>query len=190
MHADLWVMLHPGAAYARLFARPDDGGAWVLWRRPLFVALVLGCMVSLITVRTLDARLVLSSMGGWAFVPLGQMLSLLTVWVGIRPRLSFPTAVDLFFTGHGPWSVWSIAFAAFWSEVPDPKHFFVVFSVWACSVCAVAVWSAYLDLCFFRRISPTPGRALFLQRAISWSLFLGVWGGGWVPAEAVARIAG
>lgn len=184
-------MFHPKAAYAHLFEEPAGRGAWVFVRRPLFVAFVLGCMVSLLTLRSLSLRLISSSMVGWAFLPLfeiASLLAVLTVWRARRATVPWPAAVDLFFTGHAPWLLWAIGFGAFWSSVPHSEAFFVAFLVWVCSVCPMVIWSGYIDLCFFRRISTRPVLTLFLQRAISWTLILAVWGGGWLPSEIGGRL--
>ena len=186
MSADLGVMLNPTAAYSQMFAQPAGRASWTFWRRPLFLALVLGCMVSLLTLRSLSLRLVLSSMAAWAFVPLFEIGALMAVWRTKRATVSLPAAVDLFFTGHGPWSLWSIGLGAFGSWFPDfPEP---AFSAWECSVCAILVWSWYIDLCFFRCFSARPVRDLLVQRAISWSLFLAVWGGGWLPSDILGRL--
>ena len=129
-------------------------------------------------------------------MPLFEMASLAAVWAVWHARhrspavvqssegsrtvraLSLPAAVDLFFTGHPPWSLWLIGFGAFWSSVPHTEAFFAAFLMWLCSACAIVTWSCYVDLCFFRCISTKAGRALVLHRAISWSLIAAVWGGG------------
>ncbi len=198
MSGDVWVMLHPKAAYSHLFAQPTGRGAWVVLRRPLFVALVLGCTVSLLTLRSLSVRLVLSSMIAWAFVPLFEIAALAAVWAlslarhhsppAVVHAISLSAAIDLFFTGHAPWSLWLIGFGAFWSSVPHSEVFFAAFLMWMCSACAIVIWSCYIDLCFFRCISAKAGRALVLQRVVSWSLVAALWSGGWLPSEIVGRL--
>jgi hypothetical protein len=56
--AEQWVMLHPAAAFRKLAQQRSDGGRWLALRRPLLVAFVFGCTMSLITSRRLTLRLV------------------------------------------------------------------------------------------------------------------------------------
>jgi hypothetical protein len=186
--ADLWVMVRPRAAFAALFARPGDRRGWSFLRRPAYVALVLGCTISLLTVRSLNARLVLSSMAAWAFVPLFEIASLRMVWRAPPATLHFRAAIDRFFTGHAAWSLWLIAFGACWSSVPDGSAVQPAFWLWQASACAILLWSVYVDLCFFRCVSATPGRDLLAQRAISWVLIVAVWGGGILPAYVLGTL--
>jgi hypothetical protein len=54
-----------------------------------------------------------------------------------------------------------------------------VFLIWASTALVVIAWSAYLDFQFFRRVAATtsPGLYLVVQRAVSWSLIVLVFGG-------------
>jgi hypothetical protein len=44
---DAWVMSRPSRAFQYIASQPAGGGVWLAARRPLFVASVLGCVVSL-----------------------------------------------------------------------------------------------------------------------------------------------
>ena len=175
--ARTWAQLVPLAA--------GRAGPWVLLRRPLLALLVTACMVSLLTVGSLSARLILTSLAAWAFLPLLQVLSLAAV--GRRDGISFPAAVDLFFTGYGPCLLWLVALAAFWSSVAVFSD--LAFELWACSLCVVCAWSWYVDLSLFRRISPHPVRGLLLQRALSWVSIFAVFAGGslWSDLAGLVR---
>ena len=103
---DVWVALNPTVAYPQLAQAPVSGSAWLAWRRPLLTAFILGCGVSLITSGRLTLRLVGPATIYWSFVPLLEIaplaaLPLAALWRRRQP-VSFPRAIDLCFTGHGP----------------------------------------------------------------------------------------
>ncbi|HEX6739114.1 MAG TPA: hypothetical protein VF310_12620 [Vicinamibacteria bacterium] len=110
---ELQVMLAPRAAYARLAAAAGPGGAWVLLRRPLALAGLIGAFVSLTTTGSLTLRLWPSAALCWSLVPAVQLLGgAALVALGRRRPLPLSSALDLFFTAHGPWSLWILAVGA------------------------------------------------------------------------------
>jgi hypothetical protein len=135
---EVCVMLQPGTAYSRLAKMSNGKG--LLWKRPALVALILGCTVSFLTARSLTLRLVVSGAVTWSFVPLLEVASLAIVWKWHRPTLPLPTTVDVFFTGHGPWSLWLIGSGALWAGLPQ----LVPSRVWLGSGVVVLVWSGQL----------------------------------------------
>ena len=180
---DLWVMLKPKAAYPYLAQLPARTGAWLVLRRPLFFAFVLGCMISLITSGGLSVRLVGSGAACWSFVPLLGIGSLAAVCWSERRIIPLPRAMDLFFTGYGPWSFWLVGSGAFWSSVPVQAYdSTATVRIWLASGVVIMVWSCYIDSWFFRcilkRTSARARRDLLVQRAISWSLGLLIFGAG------------
>jgi hypothetical protein len=174
---DIWVMLHPGAAYANLARLPGSGG-WILFRRPILVALVFGCVISLMTSGRLTLRLALPAAIVWSFVPLLEMASLAAVWHIKRPPISLPRAIDLFFMGHAPWSLWLVGFAAIRAFVPTVQVFAWMGAkwIWFASAFLAMAWSGYIDFHFFRtvldRTAARAARDLVLQRLICWIGFL------------------
>lgn len=184
-------MFRPKAAYAHLAAHPASG-RWLPWRRPLLVALILGCTISLITSRSLTLRLAASGTVTWSFVPLLEIGSLAAIWRH-RPRLiSRSRAVDLFFTGHGPWSFWLIGFGAFWSSVSQSDFSTATEYFWLGSVPVMLLWSGYIDFCFLQGVlgrSRTRAiRDLLLQRAICWGAGILIFGYGSLWADIVERL--
>ena len=149
-------------------------------RRPLFVAFVLGCTISLITSGRLTLRLLVPATIYSSCVPLFEIASLAAVYGSKRRLIPLPRAIGLFFMGHGPWSLWLIGFAATWAFVPAVQ----VYSwsatpwIWLSSALPAMAWSAYIDFCFFRTsFNVTPAQAvrhLLLQRLLCWvpALFL------------------
>ena len=63
-------------------------GAWLAIRRPLLVAAVFGCCISLMTSGRLSLRLAAPATLYWSFVPLLEIAGLAVVWPWKRSRLS------------------------------------------------------------------------------------------------------
>jgi hypothetical protein len=152
------------------------GAFWTLVRRPLLWAFVGGCTVSMWASGRLSARLVTDGIVSFAFIPAFQILSLALVYRRRERTVPFAGAVDRFFVGNTPWLLWLTAFMGVravqtpvQATAPSPA---TVLSLLA-SLVPVVVWSASIDLRFFRDVLKRPGRgavrALILQRAIAWS---------------------
>ena len=183
MSPEMWVMLKPAEAYSGLARLPVDDRKWLLLRRPLFVAFILGCTISLITSGRITARLAGPATLYWTFVPLSEIAALVALWWGRRQIVSLPRAVDLFFMSHGPWSLWLIGMAIMWSFFDPIRTYGGPNLIWLDGAgVAVMVWSGYIDYCFFQRIfgrsSTQAAGDVLLQRLISWSLILLIFGGG------------
>jgi hypothetical protein len=132
--------------------------------RPALSLLILACGVSVMASGRFTLRLILPSLVYASFVPLLQMLSLAI----LRGPLPWRRAVDLFFAGHTPWSLWILASAAWWGLVPA-QDAFRLSPYWRWTALVPLLWSAHIDYRFFRKA--TPDRALLrlaAQRAICW----------------------
>ena len=166
-------------------------GLWLMLRRPLLLALMLGCTVSLWASGRLSVRLVADGMVSFAFVPAFQLAALLAVYWRAPRRVSFACAADLFFAANAPWLLWRVAFAALRCLV-SARHAIAptLLQAWTVelSLLPTAAWSAYVDLQFFRDVLPRPNgsaaRDLILHRAIGWTCtigyFLGIAGWAWL----------
>jgi hypothetical protein len=109
---ELHIMVHPTATYRRLATNISDDGAWLLIRRPLFVAFVFGSFVSLIVSGHLTLSLIFDGMIFWGFIPLLQALLVAAMWLAFaRGRMRISKAIDLFFMGHCAWLVWLLGIA-------------------------------------------------------------------------------
>jgi hypothetical protein len=117
----------------------------------------------------LTARLVAGAMICGSFVPALEIASLA---VACRRSIPWRRAVELFFAGHGPWSLWLLASAALWGFVPAPRIYPYAMA-WRVSACAPFLWSAYIDYWFFRaaagRSAGGAARDLVVQRVIAWA---------------------
>jgi hypothetical protein len=190
------LLLNPAATF-REFAQDTTSGTWVLLRRPLGLAFVLGCIVSLLVSGRLSARLITDGVLSFAFVPTFEMAALGILYCLGERRVPFARAVDLFFAAHAPWLLWLLAFAMLRClQSPRQAAAPPLSLLWALelSLLPVAAWSGYIDLHFFREVLPRPGirplRDLMLQRAIGWSGTLLYFLGYALWPEIVVRIGG
>ena len=175
LSAEARVLLSPAAAFREL-AEERDGGAWVLLRRPLLLALAMGCTVSFQASGRLSVRLIADGAVSFAFVPVFELMALAWVYrLGPR-RIPFARAADLFFAANAPWLVWLMAFTILRClETPVQATAPPMWLLWTLegSLLATAAWSASIDLHFFREVLPRPAgkaaRDLMLQRAIGWT---------------------
>jgi hypothetical protein len=169
---DAWVLVRPATAFRALAAQHAELGRWSAWRRPLFIAFLLGCTVSLTTTGSLTLRLAVSAALSWSFVPVIEIAALAVVLHAAGAWGRLPRLVDLFCMGYGVWSVWLIGASIIFAAVP-PAHVFQVFFGWLeAGGVLVLVWSAYVDYCFFHEVlrgsAARARRALLLHRLLTW----------------------
>ncbi len=151
---ELRVMLRPASTYRQLSTDADDSGVWVMIRRPLFVALVIGSFVSLTVSGRLTVSLLLDGMVFWGFVPIlqGVLMCVIVVVFG-RRRLSTSKAIDLFFMGYGPSLIWWLTIAATCLFFPS-KQFYLWPVEWGwilpVTFLAACIWSSVTSFAFLR----------------------------------------
>jgi hypothetical protein len=173
-------MLRPASTYRQLAKVADDSGIWIMIRRPLFVALVVGSFVSITVSGRLTILLLLDGMVFWSFVPIlqGILMSGIVVIFGHR-RIPTSTAMDLFFMGHGPWLMWLLAVAASCLFFPV-KQFYLwpMQSGWLLPVSLLGawIWSSVTSFAFLRgtlELSKLRASALLvLYTILLWSLVI------------------
>lgn len=153
-----------------MYSPRSSGNAWLAVRRPLVVAVVIGCAVSLLAEGTVTPRLALPAAIYWSFVPFLQVAGLAAA-LRRRPDAA---AIDAFFRGFGPWLLWLAAFTALWTFVPAPAVFGLRgFPFWAwVAAGAAGVWSLWIDFQFFlarREGSPEhAARDVAVHRLVCW----------------------
>jgi hypothetical protein len=151
---------------------------WTFVRRPLLLAFVLGCTVSLQASGRFSLRLVADGMISFAFVPIFMLTAIAIVYRRTSRQVDLPHAVDLFFAANRPWLLWLIGFGllrSFQTPLQAAAPPWSLVCAVLLSVLPILVWSASVDLRFFRETLPgprRPGRQLALVRALSWTPIL------------------
>jgi hypothetical protein len=160
-------MTAPSEAYGRLAPghRKSLPGAL---KRPLLVAIVLGMAVSIYATRRVTLGLALSAILTWSFAVAVQALAAAAlVMSSARRRSSLPSALDLFFMGHGPWSLWLIAAAAWSALLPRPDKMDMI--VAASAVVPIA-WTAVIVFAFCRTVLHDEPRVAVIRTLFHQSL--------------------
>lgn len=165
-----------------------------LWRRPLWLAFVFGCLVSATASGRFSVRLIVDGAVSFAFVPVFEVVALAIVCrANVRARLPFGQTVDLFFDGNTPWLVWMTVTAAAFAVVPPRNSGLVLKAAMFGSVLPL-VWSGVADYSFFRKVmqrDPAGARRdVALHRLIGWSAILTYFFGIAVWYEYLLRVPG
>jgi len=168
--------------------------AWIALRRPLFVAFVLGCTISLTATGRLTLTLIAGSMVAWAFVPAFEALGFAVATRRIVTPLPFSRRLDAFFAGHGPWTLYAIlvgAIAAFltpWQMNAWGSVFMTAIEILGG---AVAIRSWFIDVAFYRvvlnRSKREAVRDALIQRAVCWPA-IGVWFAGYAAWPLITDV--
>jgi hypothetical protein len=156
-------------------------GASLLLRRPLLLALTLGCAVSVLASGRFTLRLVADGALSMAFVPACQMLGLAAVYLLRRQPVPFARAADQFFAGNTVWLCWLLVFMVLGAAVPVTAQARLSGPFLVSSLVPIAT-SLAIDLRFFRDVMGRPaGGALLdiaIERIVAWSAallyFLGI----------------
>ena len=177
---ELRVMLRPASTYRQLVGVSDESGIWLMLRRPVFVAFVVGSFTSFTVSGHLTLSLLLDGMVFWSFVPLVQAILMAGI-VALFARRRIPTskAIDLFFMGHGPWLLWLLIVSGTCLFFPL-KSFYLWPVEWGwvlpVSLFAAWIWSSLTSFAFLRealevsRLSATG--LLVLYTVLLWAIFI------------------
>jgi hypothetical protein len=169
-------MVSPRETYATLARAPGRGTALTAVRRPLIVALVLGVATAMSGTGRVTPALLLSTTVCWSFVVVIQAAIALTlVAPSARRTVGLARAIDLYFAGHAPWSLWLLA-AAVWSPSPIGRPLLPLLVAAAVPfVLTPLILSAY-----FREVLEMDPREAFVraaaQQAMTWVTFVVLFG--------------
>jgi len=162
--------------------------------RPAAVLLLIGTVVPIMAVQRVTFGLVAIAAASWSFVVAVQMLVGAALIVSAPARsVSMASALDLWFTGHVPFSLWLLLAAVGVGGLNVPAVAFLLFTA-----IPAAVWPAYIVCGFCRTVLGTtaPGarRRAAAHQAIVWTLALAYvfWSAGGFAAvgSSVARRIG
>src|SRR3989442_7272386 len=113
MSPELRLMISPGETYALLARAPGRGTLLTALRRPLLVAVVIGVSEAMAATGHVTLVLVASTILCWSFVVVLQAVIGLWLFAGTARRtVGIARALDLYFAGHAPWSLWMLTAAA------------------------------------------------------------------------------
>jgi len=165
-------------------------------RGPLLLLLALGSVVSLCADGRVSVRLVVDGAIAFAFVPAIQLAVFAAIYHRRARPLPFAEAVDRFFRTNAPWFVVIAALAVLCSvDTPDDIGKWVVGPrLWMAAAVAslAAIWSATLDVAFFRTAFERSSREAIVDalafRVVAWPLALGYFLGFAIPPALVAWI--
>src|SRR5688500_14584361 len=92
--------------------RLERSERFLLLRRPLLLASVLGCGVSMLTSGRFTLRLIVGATFSFGFVPLCECVPYAFVYRLHRCTGPFAQASDRYFAGNTPWLWWLVALMA------------------------------------------------------------------------------
>jgi hypothetical protein len=176
MSPEILLMVSPRETYARLARVHRRGTLLAAVRRPALVAVVFGVAMAIGPTRHVTPALLLSTTFCWLFVVVLQAaIALPLIAAPARRTVGLTRAIDLYFAGHAPWSLWLLAAAA-WGPSPNGRP------QWPLAVAAVVagLLTARIVAAFFREVLELePRRALVraaAQQAVTWLAFVALYG--------------
>jgi hypothetical protein len=119
LSTDAQIALAPDSTYRALVADDQRVAAWQMLRRPLVVLIVMATAVPIMAVQRITLGLLASSIASFGFVVLIQMAVGWAIIASARSRrATMPRALDLWFAGHVPYSLWLLTVAAAFGVSP------------------------------------------------------------------------
>jgi hypothetical protein len=190
LSTELRLALAPAATYRRLVAARADA-TWRAALAPIVYSLLLiGSTVAIMATRRVTLGLVATVAASWSFVLFIQALAALALIASSRRRsVSLARAVELFFRGHAPWSLWMLAVAAV-ASTGSPR--IGIEQVLATAVVPV-LWTAIMVAAYCQTVLGTTQDGARLRATVHQAGIIGIiltylaWAaGGWMRiAEAV-----
>jgi hypothetical protein len=176
MTSALRLIAAPAPTYAALVRMPRGIGALAALRRPLLVAVIVGCTVAILATRHAPAALVVSTTLCWSPVVLVQIAIALAAIAGpARRTIGVPRALDLFFASHTPWSLWMLAVIAYGPSAADRSLLPILLP----ALVPLAL-TARMLVAFFREVLGLGAREAMVRtlvhQAVTWSLLLILFG--------------
>ena len=180
LSSDVHVAFAPETTYRSLVADAGRVTAWRMLRRPLLVALVIGTAVPIMAVQRVTLGLLAWSALSFGFVVFIQM----AVGAGLiasaaSRRTGLRQAIDLWFAGHVPYSVWLLTVAAAFAAMPAASLDLLIV------LAAIpAAWTGVIVAAFCRQVLGTSRGGARVRAMVH---FLVMWA---IAFELVALTAG
>jgi hypothetical protein len=182
---ELSLLVAPRATYASLVRAGTPLPALAALRRPLLVAVVIGISLAISATHQVTPALVVSTTIAWSYVVLLQMaIAIVFLAPAARRTVGLARAIDLFFAGHAPWSLFALFVAAWapWS---------LGHSIWPVAAAALAalVMTSRIVAAFFGDVLALDRRAArrmtIAHQAVTWSVFVAI---NWFASGVTARL--
>lgn len=143
---DVRLAFAPGATYRQLIAQNRSMRWWRALAHPALVLLLIAVVVPMMATEQITAGLVLSSAAAWSPVVAIQM-AIAVLFVAPARGVGFWRAMDLWFAGHVPYSLWILVLPFLTRSSPLPPH-----DVMGVSMVASLVWTSVITSAFFRTV--------------------------------------
>lgn len=176
MSPELLLMVSPRPTYALLARRTGRPALLAPLRRPALVALVLGVTAAMGATGRVTPALLLSTTLCWSFVVVLQAAIALPLIAGpARRTVGVARALDLFFAGHAPWSLWMLGVVA-WAPSPIGRP---LTPVLIAAVVPLALTPRIVSAFFQEVLEMDPRHATsraLAHQALTWGTFVMLYG--------------
>ena len=174
------VAFFPDKAYRTLSADHERVGVWRMLRRPLIVLIVIGTAVPIMSVQRITIALLAWSIASFGLVVAIQMAVGTAVIASASSRgAGRLRALDLWFAGHLPYSLWLLTIAATFAAIPSASLDLLI-----ALALVPAAWTAVIVAAFCRHALGTSRAGARWRAAVH---FVIVW---LIALELVALSAG
>lgn len=149
---ELRLLRAPSATYGEIAALPalPATESWVRALARVFApAAIIGLATGAAATGRVSWELALSGAVCWSFVALLQMATAALLIASSKRAVSWPRAVEFFFLGHAPWSLWLLTVSAAVVALPIARQYLNVILL---TFLLPAVWSGIVILAFCRQI--------------------------------------
>src|SRR3954468_13771001 len=176
---DARLMTRPARTCRELATQPLERGRVTALRRPVTIAITLGCLASVASAGIATLRLVAPATIYWAYAPLTQAVALGLVLLTMRRhRQPISAVIDVYFAGRAPMLLLFLATGWMLGTTNPDFAWTLLTTVGVAAAVVIIAWSARIDYCFFRhflRQSPAGSVARVLAlRVIVWPVVFGV----------------
>ena len=145
---DVRLAFAPSATYQQLISQNSAICWWRALARPALVLLLIAVVVPMMVANVITARLVIAGAIAWGFVVAIQ-LAIGAVFVApSRARdVGFWPAMNLWFAGHVPYSLWILLLPFLTGSLSVPPH-----DVMGLSFLAPLAWTRVITSAFFQTV--------------------------------------
>ena len=178
LSAETRLAFAPAATYAVLLTEPPVP----LWRRLGIILLVIAVAIPIMAVQRVTIGYVAITAVSWSFVLLIQLLIAVLVVLSVPSRpIGIRRALDLWFAGHFPYSLWLLVMSAVVANLESaPAEMVIVLGL------IPALWTSAILSAFCRVVLGTSRRGArvraVLQFVVVWSIglqYVALASGGW-----------